>query len=101
MSSGVSDVQPGSWASGQRPLSQLRGLRSLDGESPVVDQEPQHAELEHTWSDAKGWLAALKTVDPARIGRRYIVTALVFFLLGGIAALAMRWQLSRPENSAI
>jgi cytochrome c oxidase subunit I+III len=79
----------------------MPGLRSLEGESAVIDQEPSRAELERTWSDGQGWLAALKTVDPARIGRRYIVTALVFFLLGGCAALAMRWQLARAENTAI
>jgi cytochrome c oxidase subunit 1 len=32
------------------------------------------------------------------IGRRYIVTAFFFLLLGGVLAIAMRLQLSRPEN---
>jgi cytochrome c oxidase subunit 1 len=29
---------------------------------------------------------------------RYIVTAFIFFIAGGIEAAFMRWQLSRPEN---
>jgi cytochrome c oxidase subunit I len=61
-----------------------------------------HAELERrlarTWSDPPGFIGWLSTVDHKRIGKRYIVTALVFFVLGGLLALAMRTQLARPEN---
>ena len=45
-----------------------------------------------------GWLA---TVDHKEIGRRYIVTALVFLALGGVLALLMRLQLARPDNDLI
>jgi cytochrome c oxidase subunit 1/cytochrome c oxidase subunit I+III len=41
-----------------------------------------------------GWLAS---VDHKDIGRRYIVTALLFLLGGGIEALLFRIQLARPE----
>ena len=44
-----------------------------------------------------GWLR----VDHKRVGRRYIVTAFVFFLLGGLLALLMRLQLARPENDLL
>jgi cytochrome c oxidase subunit 1 len=37
-------------------------------------------------------------VDHTRIGKRYVVTSLIFFALGGIEALMMRVQLARPEN---
>jgi cytochrome c oxidase subunit I+III len=56
------------------------------------------AELEQTWRDPPGLWGWLTTIDHKRIGRRYIVTAMVFFVLGGILALAMRTQLMRPEN---
>jgi cytochrome c oxidase subunit 1 len=45
-----------------------------------------------------GWIT---TVDHKRIGILYLVTALVFFVLGGIEALIMRMQLARPENSVV
>ena len=45
-----------------------------------------------------GWLT---TVDHKEIGRRYIVTALVFLFLGGIAALVMRLQLGSPDNKLV
>src|SRR5204863_925780 len=45
-----------------------------------------------------GVIGALSTVDHKIIGRRYIITAFVFLALGGVLAVAMRAQLSRPEN---
>jgi cytochrome c oxidase subunit 1/cytochrome c oxidase subunit I+III len=54
--------------------------------------------LDDVWETPHTWLAWLTTVDHKRLGKRYIVTALVFFVLGGIEAILMRWQLVRPEN---
>ncbi len=54
--------------------------------------------LERTWRYASGLWGWLAEVDHTRIGVRYIVTALIFFALGGIEALAMRVQLAKPEN---
>ncbi|HEX4496281.1 MAG TPA: cytochrome c oxidase subunit I [Thermoanaerobaculia bacterium] len=54
--------------------------------------------LERTWAYASGLRGWFAEVDHTRIGVRYIVTALVFFLVGGLEALAMRVQLARPEN---
>ena len=34
-----------------------------------------------------------------QIGRRYILTAFIFLLIGGIEALLMRLQLAKPENT--
>ena len=42
-----------------------------------------------------GWIT---TVDHKRIGALYGVTALIFFLFGGLEALVIRIQLMRPEN---
>jgi cytochrome c oxidase subunit I len=41
-----------------------------------------------------GWLT---TVDHKRIGILYIVTTMLFFLLGGLAAMAVRVQLALPD----
>ena len=53
--------------------------------------------LEQTWRTRSGFWAALSTVDHKIIGRRYIVTAFVFLVLGGLLAVAMRIQLAQPE----
>jgi cytochrome c oxidase subunit I+III len=53
--------------------------------------------LETTWADAPGWRGWLTTVDHKRIGRRYLITAFVFFLMGGVLALLMRTQLAQSD----
>src|SRR3954471_21211244 len=59
------------------------------------------ARLAETWGTAKGWVGALSTVDHKIVGRRYIVTAFAFMALGGLLALAIRLQLSRPDNTLL
>src|SRR5215218_3520920 len=46
-----------------------------------------------------GFISWLTTTDHKRIGILYMVTAFVFFLVGGTEALLMRLQLSVPDNS--
>ena len=46
----------------------------------------------------KGWLT---TTDHKRIGQLYFWTALGFFLIGGLEALVIRAQLSRPEGIGV
>jgi cytochrome c oxidase subunit I+III len=60
-----------------------------------------HEALTRTWSRKPGLWGWLSTVDHKEIGRRYMVTALVFFLLAGVLALMMRVQLARPESGLI
>jgi cytochrome c oxidase subunit 1/cytochrome c oxidase subunit I+III len=43
-------------------------------------------------------LAWLSTVDHKRIGVLYMLTALVFFIIGGVEALFIRLQLAVPNN---
>jgi cytochrome c oxidase subunit I len=54
--------------------------------------------LARTWGTGRRLIDWLATVDHKIVGRRYIVTAFVFLLLGGALALLMRAQLARPEN---
>ena len=65
---------------------------------PPERRAHERAELDATWADAPGLWGWLTTVDHKRVANRYIVTALVFFVLAGILALLMRTQLARPEN---
>jgi cytochrome c oxidase subunit I len=46
-----------------------------------------------------GWTSWLTTTDHKRIGILYLVTAFVFFIVGGTEALLMRLQLAVPENT--
>jgi cytochrome c oxidase subunit I len=59
------------------------------------------ARLEKSWSRPPGFVGWLATVDHKEIGRRYIVTALIFLALGGFLAVLMRLQLARPDNNLI
>jgi cytochrome c oxidase subunit I+III len=50
------------------------------------------------WETKPGLLGWLGSVDHKEIGKRYIVTAFVFLLLGGIEALVIRLQLAGPDR---
>ncbi len=50
------------------------------------------------WETHPKALSPFVTVDHKKIGARYLVTAFLFFLAGGIEALVMRTQLALPEN---
>ena len=58
----------------------------------------EQKELEKTWARPRGVIGWLIDTDHKGIALRYIVTAFVFFVFGGIEALLMRLQLARPEN---
>jgi cytochrome c oxidase subunit 1 len=68
---------------------------------PAGAEGDLHERLSRTWATPPGLWGVLTTVDAKTIARRYIVTALVFFVLGGILAALMRLQLSRPEQGLI
>jgi cytochrome c oxidase subunit 1 len=72
-----------------------------EGLHPTAAPVAEEAELARTWSEPRGLLNALMSVDPKEIGRRYIITGLVFLALGGLLAAAMRAQLSRPDSGLI
>jgi cytochrome c oxidase subunit I len=46
-----------------------------------------------------GWTSWLTTTDHKRIGILYLVTAFMFFIVGGTEALLMRTQLAVPDNT--
>jgi len=67
-------------------------------DATIEQRERDRQTLLETWADRPGLMGWLTTVDHKRIGRRYITTAIVFFVLAGIMAMLMRIQLSRPDN---
>ncbi|MEZ2126179.1 MULTISPECIES: cytochrome c oxidase subunit I [unclassified Sinorhizobium] len=66
-----------------------------------LDDAGLDRQLARTWSSRRGFWGAVATVDHKVIARRYIITAFVFFILGGVLAIAMRLQLAQPESRFI
>jgi cytochrome c oxidase subunit I len=77
--------------------SQSKTLRS----DAQVPEGAVRARLARTWGTPSGLSGVLSTVDHKIIGRRYLLTALFFMVLAGLAAVAMRAQLARPEAGLI
>ena len=63
-------------------------------QAPTLPRPRPKAEESGLWS----WLT---TVDHKRIAKLYGVSAFIFFLLGGLEALLIRAQLTRPENDVV
>jgi len=57
--------------------------------------------LQRTWETKPGLYGWFATVDHKEIGIRYIVTAFVMLVIGGIEALIMRVQLAGPEQTLL
>ena len=49
----------------------------------------------------KGIMSWLLTLDHKRIGLMYLVSGILFFFLGGLLALVMRFELAAPGNDII
>ncbi|HEY7901694.1 MAG TPA: cbb3-type cytochrome c oxidase subunit I, partial [Caulobacteraceae bacterium] len=54
------------------------------------------AHLKAIWETRPGFIGWLASVDHKEIGLRYMATALVFLILGGLESLVMRVQLAAP-----
>src|SRR5918992_425613 len=50
--------------------------------------------LESIWSERPGLYTFLNTIDHKKLGVKYIVTAAIFFVLGGVESLILRVQLA-------
>jgi cytochrome c oxidase subunit 1 len=57
--------------------------------------------LDETWRDPPGFWGWFCAINHKAIGRRFLVTCLVFFALGGLLAATMRMQLARPGNTLV
>src|SRR5215208_2976560 len=70
----------------------------VDEQELAAEMEREREELERTWARPTGLRGWFTDTDHKVIAMRYIKTAFVFFLLGGMEAVLMRVQLARPEN---
>jgi cytochrome c oxidase subunit I len=59
---------------------------------------PNLERLTRIWETPPGLLGTLSTVDHKTIGKRYLVTAIIFLILGGLEALYIRVQLTHAEE---
>jgi cytochrome c oxidase subunit 1 len=66
--------------------------RDADQRTPGTAQT-----LEQTWSDPPGIIGWFSAVNHKTIAKRFMVTTFIFFLLGGLLALAIRLQLAQPN----
>ncbi|GHE19855.1 cytochrome ubiquinol oxidase subunit I [Halomonas urumqiensis] len=57
-----------------------------------------HRELELAWGSPAGLRGMLTVVNHGTLGLRFMVTGLVFFLLGGVLAMLVRTQLAFPDQ---
>src|SRR5688572_20451070 len=83
--------------------------RATPTRTPARDRRPGHQPeqpdggqpdaLTRTWTDPGGWTGWIITVQNGPIANRYMLTAFIFFLIGGLQAVLMRTQLARPENT--
>ena len=74
-------------------------MRQPDYRVPVIDIDSveHEARLLRLWESSSGIKGFFTTVDHKEIGIRYIVTAFIFLIFGGIEALVMRLQLAGPN----
>src|SRR5215218_2262301 len=81
----------------QPPSNRVARIK-IEDEDLAAAMQREREELERTWARPRGLRGWFTDTDHKAIAMRYIVTAFVFFLLGGIEAALMRIQLARPEN---
>jgi cytochrome c oxidase subunit I len=70
--------------------------------APIIahadDDSPTSRILKQRWEGRGGFLGWLSTVDHKSIGTRYIVTAFILLIIGGLEAAVMRAQLAQPNE---
>ena len=57
-----------------------------------------HKALERVWGSGKGW-ERLGAVNHTVLGKRFMVTAFVFFAIGGVLAMLIRAQLATSQTA--
>ena len=60
----------------------------------------RHEQFERIWGNLPGW-GQLAAVNHTSIGRRFMLTGAVFFIIGGILAMLIRTQLALPSQEIL
>src|SRR3954464_9354793 len=82
-------------------MTEFRTFQGRDIAPNDIDDTALHERLHEAWKGRPGFWGWLISTDHKSIGKRYLVTAIVMLVFGGINALIMRTQLARPENGLI
>ena len=67
----------------------------------VLAERPPVAHVEHAEEHRSGLLWWLTSTDHKVIGKNYLVTSTIFFLMGGLLAMFMRVQLFWPNSTFV
>lgn len=59
----------------------------------------RHRALSEIWATPPGFWGRLSAVNHTVVGRRFIVTAFVFFGIGGVLAMLIRAQIAGPHTA--
>jgi len=81
-----------------RPARPTRPTRPSRPSRPPVPLVPELENPLPRLGADEGLLAWIASVDHKQIGIMYILSAFAFFLVGGLEALLIRWQLAAPNN---
>jgi cytochrome c oxidase subunit 1 len=69
---------------------------------PTIKDVPRPQVVAHSVPRRRrAWIDWVTTADHKKIGIMYMVTAFVFFLVGGVEALLIRIQLGAPDNTFV
>src|SRR3954464_3459572 len=82
-------------------MTEFRTFQGRDIAPNDIDDTALHERLHEAWKGRPGFWGWLISTDHKSIGKRYLVTAILMLVFGGINALIMRTQLSRPENGLV
>jgi cytochrome c oxidase subunit I len=73
---------------------------AVEAPSTALKDKPRPQIVAHSVPRKRAsWIDWVTTVDHKKIGIMYMVTAFVFFLVGGVEALLIRIQLGAPDNT--
>jgi cytochrome c oxidase subunit I+III len=75
-------------------------MTTIPAQGDLSQPVPEHV-FEEVWKEPTGWRGLLAAVQNQPIGFRFIVTAFIFFAVGGVLAGIMRLQLASPENQLL
>ena len=60
-----------------------------------------HRTYEAIWGAPRGWRGVFSTVNHSTLGIRLMLTAFIFFLIGGVLAMLIRAQLATPGSAFV
>jgi len=73
---------------------------SQSDEQNLDNQSRLHQDFARVWDAPKGW-RTLATVNHTPVAMRFMVTGIIFFLIGGVMAMLMRTQLALPGQDIL